>query len=44
VIGNAVLAVAVFNLLPAGWNRDSVERRHAGSLQKVGRNQLLYGF
>src|ERR1019366_7262667 len=40
-IGNAVLAVAVFDLLPIGWDRDSVERRHAGSLQKVGRNQSL---
>jgi hypothetical protein len=29
VIGDAVLAVAVFDLLPVGWDRDSVERRHA---------------
>src|ERR1019366_3672610 len=41
VIGNAILAVAVFDLLPIGWDRDSVVRRHAGSLQKVGRNQSL---
>jgi hypothetical protein len=25
VIGNAVLAVAVFDLLPVRWNRDSIE-------------------
>src|SRR5208337_1609861 len=38
VIGNAVLAVAVFDFSTVGWNRDSVERRHYTCLQKLGKN------
>ena len=41
VIWDAILAVAVFDLLPVGWDRDSVERRHYTCLQKRGRNQSL---
>ena len=41
VIGDAVLAVAVFDLLPVGWDGDSVERRHDTCLQKLGRNPSL---
>src|SRR6267143_357126 len=41
VIGDTVLAVAVFDLLPVGWDRDSVERRHRACLQERGRNFSL---
>src|ERR1700674_1041456 len=41
VIGDAVLAVAIFDLLPMGWDRHSVERRHDACLQKRGRNFSL---
>lgn len=41
VIGNAVLAIAIFDLLPVRWDGDSVERRHATCLQKLERNQSL---
>jgi hypothetical protein len=41
VIGDAVLAIAVFDLVPVGWYRDSVERRHYICLRTLGRNQSL---
>src|SRR6266478_7656414 len=40
-IGDAVLAVAVFDLLPVGWDGDSVERRHYTCLQKAGKELFI---
>ena len=40
-IGDAVFAVAVFDLLTVGWDGDSVKRRHYTCLQKRGRNFSL---
>src|SRR5208282_3833121 len=40
-IGNAVLTVAVFDLLSVRWDGNSVERRHETYLQRLGRNHSL---
>ncbi len=43
VVGHVVLAVAVLDLLPVGWDGNSIERRHATCLQrrKVGNHYRL---
>ena len=44
MIGNGVLAVAVFDFFSVGWDGNSVERCHYTCLQKGKRNRIIINF